>query len=497
MQTSVGRRINGPLAVDGVELAALLNGEVRVPGARKIRGASVDSRLIGNTPGCAFFALPGARTDGRLHAVAALQAGAAAVVISRADGSESAEVAEALRALDDAAKSVGASVVVVFNALHALGVAATAWRARFDLEVIGVTGSVGKTTTKQFITAALGGEAEGCYSTPGNANNEIGLPLALLNLPDAATRFVAEMGMYVGGEISALCELALPTVGVVTAIDAVHAERAGGLDEIESAKGELVAALPADGWAILASDDERVMRTASRGPARVLTAGHAEGSDVRIVAVGLDQESARTRVTLEVEDLRLEVDLPLFGAHFARSAALSVAVAKVCGVDLRDAARRLSEVRLPHGRASVRSVGGVRLIDDAYNAAPTSMAAALATLAGATGARIAALGAMGELGAYAAAAHESVGRAAAASGLEMLLVFGAEADGIAEGARSAGMPVDRIVRLSTDEQGIVAGAGLIADRVRSGDTVLVKASRFVALERLVAALDERLKGART
>jgi UDP-N-acetylmuramyl pentapeptide synthase len=134
------------------------------------------------------------------------------------------------------------------------------------------------------------------------------------------------------------------------------------------------------------------------------------------------------------------------------------------------------------------------MIDDTYNAAPSSMAAALATLSGATGARFAALGAMGELGEYAAAAHEEIGRAAADSGLSLLLVFGAEADGIAAGARSAGMTVDQIVRLSADEPGIIAGAGLIADRARTGDTVLVKASRSVALERLVTALDERLSG---
>jgi UDP-N-acetylmuramoyl-tripeptide--D-alanyl-D-alanine ligase len=376
----------------------------------------------------------------------------------------------------------------------ALSRLASAWRARFDLETIGVTGSVGKTTTKEAIYSALGGQAARVAATPGNANNEIGLPLALLNLPDGTERFVAEMGMYVGGEISALCAMARPRIGVVTAIDAVHAERAGGLDAIELAKGELIASLPADGWAILAADDARVMRLGARGPARVFTAGHAEGADVHILSVELDQETARTRVELRVDEERLQVDLPLFGAQFARSAALAIAVAKVCGLDVRTAASRLSEVQLPSGRASVRNIGGVRLIDDAYNAAPSSMTAALATLSSATGARFAALGAMGELGEYAAAAHDAIGRAAAESGLTMLLVFGTEADGIAAGARAAGMPVDQIVRLSADEQGIIAGAGLIADRARTGDTVLVKASRSVALERLVAALDERLIG---
>ena len=484
-------RVSGLLAASGAELARLTDATLLHDGAAPIRGAAVDSRRIAERRGALFVALPGVQTDGRLHLLHAIEQGANALLIEEG-GDRAAQ--EHLQLALSAAAERGVSILSVPSGVAALSQLASAWRARFDVETIGVTGSVGKTTTKEAIYSALGGERDRVAATPGNANNEIGLPLALLNLPDATERFVAEMGMYVGGEISALCAMARPRIGVVTAIDAVHAERAGGLDAIESAKGELIAALPADGWAILAADDARVMRLAARGPARVLTAGHAEGADVRIVSVELDQETARTRVELRVDEERLQIDLPLFGAQFARSAGLAIAVAKVCGVDLRAAASRLSEVQLPNGRASVRNIGGVRLIDDAYNAAPSSMAAALVTLSSATGARFAALGAMGELGEYAAAAHEEIGRTAAESGLTMLLVFGTEADGIAAGARSAGMPVDQIVRLSADEQGIIAGAGLIADRVRTGDTVLIKASRSVALERLVAALDERLSG---
>ena len=484
-------RVSGLLAASGAELARLTDATLLHDGAAPIRGAAVDSRRIAERRGALFVALPGVQTDGRLHLLHAIEQGANALLIEEG-GDRAAQ--EHLQLALSAAAERGVSILSVPSGVAALSQLASAWRARFDVETIGVTGSVGKTTTKEAIYSALGGERDRVAATPGNANNEIGLPLALLNLPDATERFVAEMGMYVGGEISALCAMARPRIGVVTAIDAVHAERAGGLDAIESAKGELIAALPADGWAILAADDARVMRLAARGPARVLTAGHADGADVHIVSVELDQETARTRVELRVDEERLQIDLPLFGAQFARSAGLAIAVAKVCGVDLRAAASRLSEVQLPNGRASVRNIGGVRLIDDAYNAAPSSMAAALVTLSSATGARFAALGAMGELGEYAAAAHEEIGRAAAESGLTMLLVFGTEADGIAAGARSAGMPVDQIVRLSADEQGIIAGAGLIADRVRTGDTVLIKASRSVALERLVAALDERLSG---
>ena len=341
---------------------------------------------------------------------------------------------------------------------------------------------------------ALGGADAHVAATPGNANNEIGLPLALLNMPDGTERFVAEMGMYVGGEIRSLCTLARPRIGVVTAIDAVHAERAGDLDAIEAAKGELVEELPADGFALLAADDPRVLRLRARTPAGVILVGSSEASDVRILSAELDQVSARTAVVLSIAGEKIAIDLPLFGVHFARAAAFSIGVAQVCGVDLKRAAERLSTFELPGGRTSVQTVGGVRIIDDSYNAAPSSMAAALATLGTSRGARFAALGAMGELGSYSAEAHLAIGRAAAESDLTALLVFGSEADGIAEGARSAGMTVDQIVRLSADEGGIAAGAGLIADRARTGDTVLVKASRAVALERLVTALHERLNG---
>jgi UDP-N-acetylmuramoyl-tripeptide--D-alanyl-D-alanine ligase len=484
-------RVSGPLASNGAELARLAGATLLVDGATQIRGAVVDSRLVATRPGALFVALPGTQTDGRLHLLDAIEHGASAILVH--EGGDKA-VGEHLQTALAVARARGVSLVSAPSAVAALSRLASGWRARFAIETIGVTGSVGKTTTKEVIFSALGGEAARVAVTPGNANNEIGLPLALLNLPDATERFVAEMGMYVGGEISALCAMATPRIGVVTAIDAVHAERAGGLDAIELAKGELIASLPANGWAILAADDARVMRLAARGPARVLSAGRAEGADVHILNVRLDQTTAHTHVELVTDGEHLNIDLPLFGAQFARSAALAIAVAKVCNVDLHEAAARLASVRLPAGRSTVRTIGGVRIIDDAYNAAPSSMAAALSTLSSATGARFAALGAMGELGEYAAEAHEKVGRSAAESGLTLLLLFGTEADGIAAGARSAGMSVDQIVRLSSDEQGITAGAGLIADRVRTGDTVLIKASRSVQLERLVARLDERLSG---
>ncbi len=481
------RTVGGPLAASGRELADMLGGTLLVDGTQPIRGCAVDSRRA--TAGQLFLALPGEQTHGLHHANEALRAGATAIVVEV--GESTAEILQALAEVELAVRASGASLIRVENGRVALSRAAAEWRNRFTLEVIGVTGSVGKTTTKQLIAAALGGESAGCAATPGNANNEIGLPMSLLNLPDGTVRYVAEMGMYVEGDIRALCALARPRIGVVTAIDAVHAERAGDLDAIERGKGELVEALPSDGWALLAADDLRVARLAARTPARIMTAGHATTADVRIVDAALNEASGHTLVTLQIRAETVRVDLPLFGLHFAKAAALAVAVADRCGIAPSEAAARLAAVQLPSGRATVRMMSGMRVIDDAYNAAPSSMTAALATLAACRPHRFAALGAMGELGSYAADAHSAVGHAAATSGLELLVVFGAEADGIAEGARAGGMPIEKIMRLSSDAAGIAAAVGLLGDMASPGDTILVKASRSVALERLVDGLAAR------
>jgi len=485
--SATSRTVSGPLATSGNELASILGGTLLVDGTKLIRGCAVDSRVVAANQ--MFLALPGEQTHGLHHASDALRAGATAIVVE--GGEATAELQHALAEVELAVRAAGASLISVKDGRAALGRAAAEWRNRFTIEVIGVTGSVGKTTTKQLIAAALGGEQAGCAATPGNANNEIGLPMSLLNLPDGTVRYVAEMGMYVEGEIRALCALARPRIGVVTAIDAVHAERAGDLDAIERGKGELVEALPPDGWALLAADDLRVVRLATRTPARSATAGHAATADVRIVDAVLDEASGHTLVTLQIRAETVRVDLPLFGLHFAKAAALAVAVADRCGITPSDAAARLAAVQLPSGRATVRMMSGIRVIDDAYNAAPTSMAAALATLAACRPHRFAALGAMGELGAYAADAHHAVGHAAATSGLELLIVVGAEADGIAEGARAGGMPIEKIMRLSSDAAGITSAVGLLGDMATSGDTILVKASRSVELERLINGLAAR------
>ena len=467
------RMVSGPLAASGRELAGILDGTLLVDVDRAIRGCAVDSRLV--VAGQMFLALPGEQTHGLRHASEALRAGATAIVVEGGEATEA--LRQTLAEVKLAAEAAGTSLISVESGRVALSRAAEEWRNRFSIDVIGVTGSVGKTTAKELIAAALGGAAAGCAATPGNANNEIGLPMSL--------------GMYVEGDIRALCTLARPRIGVVTAIDVVHAERAGDLDAIERGKGELVESLPPEGWAVLAADDLRVARLASRTAARSIFAGHATTADVRIVDAALEEASGHTLITLQIRAETVRVDLSLFGLHFAKAAALAVAVADLCGIAPSDAAARLAAVQLPSGRATVRMMSGIRVIDDAYNAAPSSMAAALATLAACRPHRFAALGAMGELGAYATDAHIAVGHAAATSGLELLIVFGAEADGIAEGARAGGLPIEKIMRLSSDAAGITSAVGLLGDMAAPGDTILVKASRSVELERLISGLAAR------
>ena len=245
---------------------------------------------------------------------------------------------------------------------------------------MGITGSVGKTTTKQFVAAALGGEEARCVATPGNANNEIGLPLALLNLPDGTERFVAEMGMYTMGDIRDLCAIADPRIGIVTAVDAVHAERAGSLDAIESAKGELVEALPdarAGGVAVLNADDERVARMAERTRARVVTYGIESDADVvaeEIRTAGRDG----TRFPLRVGRERIAVTTRALGRHSVYQALPAAAVAREAGLTLVEIAAALAipvgtvKSRIARGRAQLaRHLGIAPGNRDATDRRPT------------------------------------------------------------------------------------------------------------------------------
>jgi UDP-N-acetylmuramoyl-tripeptide--D-alanyl-D-alanine ligase len=463
------------------DLRRLTGGRLLRESRRPIRGAAVDSRLVGD--GQLFVALPGERTDGHRYLAEASVNGAAALVVSR-------PVPEAvLDALGDV------TVVAVPDGLVALAAIATGWRTRFDPLVVGVTGSIAKTSTKEAVAAVLGGSFRTLRSE-GNQNNEIGLPLTLLRLGPDHGAAVLEMGMYAGGEIADLARMARPEIGVVTWVHGVHLSRMGSLAAIEQAKGELVEALPSDGVAVLNQDDRRVRRMAERTAARVLTYGLSQDADVGaddIAAAGFDGMTFTLRLppARGGRPVRVPARIPGLGKLSVHNALAAAAVGHAAGIDPPKIVHALARGWSAAHRGQVHRLGRMTLIDDSYNASPPSVTAALDLLAGLPGRRVAVLGEMLELGKGAAAGHREVGTAAAAT-VDLLVVVGKGASGIAAGARSAGLDPSRILE-ARDRQ---AAFEQLRVRLRDGDVVLVKASRGVELDALVDALRNEFAGSR-
>jgi UDP-N-acetylmuramoyl-tripeptide--D-alanyl-D-alanine ligase len=452
------------------ELVAVTGGTLLTRSDRLVRGGSVDSRAV--EPGNLFVALPGERTDGHAFVGAALAAGAAAALVAHPP--DPADLADR-----------DATVVHVDDPLRALQAVASAWRARFDPLVVGVTGSIAKTSTKEAIAAVLGA-AMPTLKNEGNLNNEIGLPLTVLRLRASHRAAVLEMGMYVGGEIADLARIGRPEIGVVTAVQPVHLSRIGTIEAVEQAKGELVEALPADGVAILNADDERVRRMAVRTRAEVSTYGFAADADVR--AEHVTSRGANGMTFDLVSPLgRRPVVIPALGRLAVHNALASAAVGLAAGLPLDTIVAALAGGwSAPHRGQLVRA-GGVMIVDDSYNASPGSVMAALELLGGMPGRRIAVLGEMLELGDEHEAGHERVG-AAAAVVVDRLIVVGEGAAAIETGARDAGLGAAAIA--------VVADRGAARERLladlRPGDVLLVKASRGIALDVLVDQLVEAL-----
>src|SRR3954469_9260886 len=294
---------------DSESLAAAVGGVLLRAGSLRISGGAVDSRRV--EPGNAFFALAGERTDGHNFVVDAVNAGAAALVVERAPS------AEDLGAIDSTG---GAAVIVVDDALLALRRAAAAWRDRFAPLVVGITGSLAKTSTKEQTAEVLAARWR-VLRNPANENNEIGLPLTLLRLSASDEVAVLEMGMYAPGDIRILAEVARPRIGVVTAVRGAHLERAGSIDAIERGKREMVQALPAGGTAVLNADDERVSRMADHAPAGVgiVRYGFDDRADVR----GTDVESLGAegmRFTLDAAGSAVDLTIPALGRHSVHNA---------------------------------------------------------------------------------------------------------------------------------------------------------------------------------
>lgn len=435
-------------------------------------GGAYDSRII--DPGEVFFALRDQR-DGHAFVAAAFARGAAAAVVER--------IPEDLP--DDA------TLVQVGGVPHALRRLAEALRDAHPIPAVGITGSVGKTTTKDALAAALGARYR-VLRTAASYNNEIGVPLTFLRLEPSHEVAVIELGFYLPGEIADLCALVRPRIGIITAIPdrPPHFSRTPSLVAIAAGKAELIAALPAadqGGVALLNADDPRVRGLADRTTARVILFGESPDAALRATEIrvdGLDGLSFRVRY----EGREAVARFPLPGRHLLGSALAALGAAVLLGVPLDEAAIALETIEPPAHRMSVRRAGDLTVIDDSYNASPAAVQAALALLREAPGRRIAILGDMLELGTLSAEAHEAVGRDAAASA-DVLVAVGDLAATIALAAEQAGL---RDVHRATD-----AADALVRVRqlLRPGDVVLVKGSRALALDRLADALVQPKVGA--
>jgi len=441
---------------------------------------AVDSRRV--EPGGMFVALPGSRTDGYLFMEDAYRRGAT-TILTYAD----------IPALPGSRLRLGAPLpagslarpylFLVEDTLAALQKLAAFWRRQFEPRVVAITGSVGKTTTKE-LTAAVLRQRFRVLKSEQNYNNEIGLPLTLLRLSDEHEVAVLEMGTYGPGEIRALCAIASPQIGVVTNIGPTHLERMGSLERIAAAKAELVEALPADGLAILNGDDPLVAAMADQSAAPVMTYGLEPGNDLwadEIESAGLEG----IRFTFHYQGETLPVRIPLLGQHSVQTALRSAAVGLTYGLDWGEIVAGLQDMTAQLRLLAVPGIAGSTIIDDTYNASPASVLAALNLLAELDGRHLAVLGDMLELGDYEEKGHRLVGARAAAV-TQWLVAVGRRARWIADEAVAQGMSADRVVRLDSAAE----AAAFLRERLQPGDVLLVKGSRAMALERVVNELSE-------
>jgi UDP-N-acetylmuramoyl-tripeptide--D-alanyl-D-alanine ligase len=461
-------------------LSASVNTLMGVTGGRLLAGdgdavfggVCTDSRCV--KPGSLFVALPGDRVDGHEFAVQAVDAGARAVLVTRP--------ADELVELCLAASRRSVSVVRVNDALRALQELARYHRSRLHCAVVGVTGSTGKTSTKDLLTASLV-RSKRVVATQGNHNNELGVPLTVLSADASTEVLVVEMGMRGMGQIAELCRIAQPTLGLVTNVGSSHIELLGSEENIASAKGELVRNLGSSGAAFLNGDDEHSHRIAESAQVPVTFYGLSDECDVRAENVELDPES-RPSFDLVSGEERVRVALPVPGRHNVYNALAAAAVALHLGVCSAEVAEGLETAELTGMRMEVVTcASGVTVINDAYNANPTSMRAAVETLASMRvgGRRVAVLGDMAELGSLTELAHFRLGEQVARLGIGELVTVGARAKRIAEGALAEGMMGASVQSFAdAEDAGQAVGA-----RLEPGDVVLVKASRVMGLEAVV------------
>ncbi len=452
---------------------------------RVIRNAVIDSRKT--TPASMFIALPGEREDGHAYVQEAFAQGAIVALVDQvvADDIKHIDLRNGINELEPLAFKDEPVCLLVENSLQAMQQIARFWRRKIEVKVVGITGSVGKSTTKEVIAEVLTRRYK-TLKSPGNLNNEIGLPLTLLKLRPEHERAVLEMGFYVPGEIEFLCDIALPQVGVLTNIGTVHAERAGTIEEIARGKSELVQALPAapDGLAILNFDDPLVKSMAELTSARVFSYGLTPGTDLWADDVeGLGLEGIRFRLHYRNEVIHLRV--PLIGRHSVHTVLRSAAVGLNDHLSWQEIVDGLQSGNTQLRLVAVQSESGAVILDDTYNASPNSTLAALNLLDDLEGRKIAVLGDMLELGQYEKQGHELVGARAAEVAHE-LVVVGERGRWIAQSASRAGFSRDKIKEFDSSASSI----DYLRGHLSSKDIVLVKGSRGMHMEVIVAALEK-------
>jgi UDP-N-acetylmuramoyl-tripeptide--D-alanyl-D-alanine ligase len=437
----------------------------------EVAGVSIDTRTL--EPGQLFVAIAGPNHDGHAFLERALRAGAGGLVV------------EAGRELPGELDPQ-LPTLVVGETTGALGSLAAGHRGGFDGPVVAITGSSGKTTTKEMCAAILSVGAS-TLKNHGNLNNQFGLPLTLLGREPHQRRVVVELGTNHRGEIAELARIAQPGVGVVTNVGTAHIEYLGSRDGIAQEKGDLLAALPAQGTAVLNAEDAYAEVLAARTTARVLSFGRGAGADVR--AEGTPQSSGRALAfELRAPQGSAAITVAGLGDTTVANALAAAAAALAAGASLDEVAEGLALYRPVAGRLEQRELpGDLTLIDDSYNANPQSMEVALRLLAscGEGGRRVAVLGDMGELGGDAEGAHLEAGRLAATLGIEFLVAVGEQAERVAAGAAEAGMSPSQIRVARTSEE---AGAP-VKELVEGGGWILVKGSRAMKMERIAQYLE--------
>jgi len=446
----------------------------------KITEGCIDSRHV--PPFSMFFALKGENTDGHLYVDEAFAKGANLAIIEHPIQSEFpiVDIREGTAALP----SQPPFSLLVENTLQALQKLAAYWRRQFDLKVIGITGSVGKTSTKE-LTASVLSQRYITLKNPGNLNNEIGLPLTLLQLNESHQVAVLEMGFYVPGDIAQLCNIALPQIGIVTNIGTVHAERAGSIEAIAAGKSELVQALPPapKGVAILNFDDERVLAMSHQTRASVFTYGLNPQADLwadEIESMGL--EGIRCRMHYHGEDFYLTA--PLIGRHSVYTLLRSAAAALCLGFNWAAIFDAFKNSQLQLRITTVQTASGALILDDTYNASPDSTLAALNLLADLDGRKVAVLGDMLELGQYEEDGHQRIGIRAAEVANELVFV-GQRTKASLNAALEAGFPAQNAHWFATPSE----ATQYLRKTLNNGDIVLIKGSNAMHMDQIVSALE--------